>query len=854
MNKNIAYRPNSPDGVVDGGLLSGGTLLVLTRTNGLSSANVDLSPLSNAFTVNNGLTKEGDNVRLGGTLTGDTVIDATTHNLTIDSGNITNGTTLLRADIGASANEPLIRFKNESPNNVGSGFVDINIGSCNINQTSEAWGNLAIGQNNLGSINATSGSIGGRNIAIGYNVGGSLTTGYNNIGIGINSGKYLSANTSNSIFIGGSAGWSMGGDQNNVFGYGSGRASNSTSSSGGTLFKGTGSTFIGRCATFSTNTPNIDNTILIGNDFEATQSNLIYLASKGNIKLIADHDGTSGQTEMRSDGLYYDADYSGTGADDPRWIPDNKYVSGLTTANNGLTKEGNNIRLGGTLTGDTVIDTNTNSITFGTSITNSGADSFGSGGGNTITGACSFVGGCSSTANGDVSFAFGCFARALSYSSFAVGRFSCASYGNAIALGRNAYSSGFASFAAGRSANAVGSGAVALRGNACANNSITLGNSSTTFGDNSTAISVGSSIARACANNSLVMGYSVESIGLRSFVIGNGKSAGQNKELRGCGCQSLIFSNNDTNQISGHGARADFSSIFGGRNHDIASGNTGATIIGGNSIKLSGSTYVDTTAVDHLAIITTPTSGSSNQVLVRNTTSGIIEYVDKNSLGGTGSTTGVTNSAANNEIPKSDGSNLISSGVESLTAGSLNLGLSSTDGTGRTIRAAGCEPNISLVVQSKGSSGELTLNSCSDVTFRNPSISGEQIQSFINASCHQIASNSGASSKLFKLGTIGSTSTGASVLLCSSSAGGGSNSNGGNLHISAGNGDGTGSDGNIGINTLSGSFGSGEKVLFIANATTAPTTNPTGGGILYVESGALKYRGSSGTVTTIANA
>jgi hypothetical protein len=41
--------------------------------------------------------------------------------------------------------------------------------------------------------------------------------------------------------------------------------------------------------------------------------------------------------------------------------------------------------------------------------------------------------------------------------------------------------------------------------------------------------------------------------------------------------------------------------------------------------------------------------------------------------------------------------------------------------------------------------------------------------------------------------------------------------------------------------------------VFMANAT-APGSNPTGGGFLYVESGALKYRGSSGTVTTIANA
>ena len=43
------------------------------------------------------------------------------------------------------------------------------------------------------------------------------------------------------------------------------------------------------------------------------------------------------------------------------------------------------------------------------------------------------------------------------------------------------------------------------------------------------------------------------------------------------------------------------------------------------------------------------------------------------------------------------------------------------------------------------------------------------------------------------------------------------------------------------------------NVLAMANGT-APTSSPAGGGQLYVEAGALKYRGSSGTVTTIANA
>lgn len=58
-------------------------------------------------------------------------------------------------------------------------------------------------------------------------------------------------------------------------------------------------------------------------------------------------------------------------------------------------------------------------------------------------------------------------------------------------------------------------------------------------------------------------------------------------------------------------------------------------------------------------------------------------------------------------------------------------------------------------------------------------------------------------------------------------------------------------NGNFGFGTTD--FGSGVKVFGIANGT-APSANPTGGGVLYVEAGALKYRGSSGTITTIAAA
>jgi hypothetical protein len=49
-------------------------------------------------------------------------------------------------------------------------------------------------------------------------------------------------------------------------------------------------------------------------------------------------------------------------------------------------------------------------------------------------------------------------------------------------------------------------------------------------------------------------------------------------------------------------------------------------------------------------------------------------------------------------------------------------------------------------------------------------------------------------------------------------------------------------------------FGGGQGVIAIANASAPPTENLAGAGILYVENGALKYRGSNGTVTVIAPA
>ncbi|KYF87776.1 hypothetical protein BE20_24845 [Sorangium cellulosum] len=54
--------------------------------------------------------------------------------------------------------------------------------------------------------------------------------------------------------------------------------------------------------------------------------------------------------------------------------------------------------------------------------------------------------------------------------------------------------------------------------------------------------------------------------------------------------------------------------------------------------------------------------------------------------------------------------------------------------------------------------------------------------------------------------------------------------------------------------TPSQTVANGQGVIGIGNVTSIPTSNPVGGGCLYAQTGSLRWRGSSGTVTTIAPA
>ena len=74
---------------------------------------------------------------------------------------------------------------------------------------------------------------------------------------------------------------------------------------------------------------------------------------------------------------------------------------------------------------------------------------------------------------------------------------------------------------------------------------------------------------------------------------------------------------------------------------------------------------------------------------------------------------------------------------------------------------------------------------------------------------------------------------------------------GGSVRLAASRAGGAGSTGNALVDLLE-MFANAH--VFVANVVAAPSGSPSGGGWLYVEAGALKYKGSGGTITTIAAA
>lgn len=278
------------------------------------------------------------------------------------------------------------------------------------------------------------------------------------------------------------------------------------------------------------------------------------------------------------------------------------------------------------------------------------------------------------------------------------------------------------------------------------------------------------------------------------------------------------------------------------------------------SVNIDGSVNFDMTG----PIFLNGSAGTSGQFLKSNGAGSPPTWA--NASGG-GSPAG-----ADTEIQINDSGSFGAGKVFIPTDGELLLGDTGLSGSFRQIAVQGSDPHVQLFLTSKGQ-GEAALSSPGGITslyadqsFQLSAPAGViQRQSPGNI---PITFGTGTSTNGFR-GSHGDVTNrhGATLYYAGGDADvSGGNGNGGDVRLEAGykNPAGSGRDGNIEFITadtgnislfeINPNFQTGERIVFIGNAVTVPTGDAVNGGYLYVEAGALKWRGSGGTVTTIAPA
>ena len=250
-------------------------------------------------------------------------------------------------------------------------------------------------------------------------------------------------------------------------------------------------------------------------------------------------------------------------------------------------------------------------------------------------------------------------------------------------------------------------------------------------------------------------------------------------------------------------------------------------------------------------------------------------------VGGSGAGAGITNTAANNEIPKSDGTNIGPSGLFSASNGNLNLGNGSLAGD-RVLTTVGSGTNSSFTLntQGAGSFWQLKINNTyllSGNFLNYDAITNRQAVSLGSSASLYVAnytsstipggirSFSGSHLLIQTEATSGGTSSGNLWFKTGDSYASG-NSNSGHIILNTGTKNSIGTRGNISIFDDTGSFGSGQQVTFIHDAVANPSGSPTAGFIIYSDAGNSSHptvklpsgtivdltAGSGGTVTSIA--
>jgi hypothetical protein len=178
---------------------------------------------------------------------------------------------------------------------------------------------------------------------------------------------------------------------------------------------------------------------------------------------------------------------------------------------------------------------------------------------------------------------------------------------------------------------------------------------------------------------------------------------------------------------------------------------------------------------------------------------------------------GITNGAAANEIPKSDGTNIVASGIGSPSTGNLDLGLSGTAGSSRTVQAVGSASAIDAHFAAKGAASvyldapNVYANGTTNFYLygvTNPTMWVGQpgtTNGYIRGQTGQSGTPNGTSLNI--TGGAGYTVSG--------------NNNGGDVSITSGAKRASGTDGNITINALTG-------YLILSNIPTSSAGLPSG--------------------------
>lgn len=148
----------------------------------------------------------------------------------------------------------------------------------------------------------------------------------------------------------------------------------------------------------------------------------------------------------------------------------------------------------------------------------------------------------------------------------------------------------------------------------------------------------------------------------------NGNWTGTVEPVTIGGRGAVNISANSASQTVGHGAYGDYSAILGGQDHDIPSTSARSAIIGGNAIKARGSDP-DNVYVPYLNITQITQDDVLTQIIARNGTTGKLYWRAASTIGG-----GITNTAAANELMKSDGTNAVGTGIFSSAARTISPG------------------------------------------------------------------------------------------------------------------------------------------------------------------------------------